>query len=202
MIDQWAEWLSNITFPVFLTYIAAVASSIICTGMYYVRRMAKVKAKIRSESELRRLEILSNYAEDLMAKRIEVYKECYSTLSEFVKVSLGFRSGRKEYVGVSRDQLSEFNEKLSDWDSKYAIFLSGGATGKVFHLRKSVRDALSSFDTLSEGDGFLKKEEFVALLKKIESAEVALKTDIGVLAVDAFISIARPEGYTDHTVTV
>src|SRR5262249_26985029 len=134
--------------------------------------------------------------ENLLGERLSCYRECFALLSEFLKVALGFRDLKNGFRPVTISELSALNARLSDWDSAHALLLSGDAGGRFYQLRACIRDLLQSGQRPEQSDA-LNEKDFRRLVKHIERVELALKTDVGVFAVDEFLALSRPEKYTD-----
>lgn len=151
-----------------------------------------------SRAELRRLQLQthSEYADALLKARLEYYPELYSIVSEFVKQVWGFRSGRLGYVGASGSQLQDLSSRVNDWDSKHAILMSMDTSGALWSLRKAVQEKVRC---IPSEDISLTLEEiaYKDIGEKIAAVELAMKTDLGVFAVEEYLSLTRPTRYAD-----
>jgi hypothetical protein len=187
MLEQlwaWAETLKPLgVWGHLLTFLLSVFT----TTLFFARYIAT------SRAEIRRLR-LETRNQNLLGARLACYKECFALLSEFQKVTFGYRDGRNEHRSVTVEELSTLNAALSNWNSAHALLLSGDAGGRFYLLRGCIRDLLRALQ-LAGQDELLAEKRLYELVRHIHRVELALKTDIGVFAVDEFLALSRPKNY-------
>ena len=181
------EWIKSLGV---LGHLLTFSLSAVTTALFFARYAAS------SRAELRRLQLQtrSEYAEELLKTRLEVYPELYNVISEFIKHVWGFRSGDFGYVGATGAQLSELSTKISDWDSKHAILMSMEVSGALWLLRTAVQQKVSSIPK-EDMNSIVEEGDFKNIGDKMVAVELALKTDLGVFAVEEYLRLARPKHY-------
>jgi hypothetical protein len=195
MLDSIKETLEALNSFGAWGHLLTFGASVLTTAFFFLRYAANSRAEIRRL----RLEIRSQYADQLMRQRLRHYTACYALLSEFAKRSLGFRVAEMRDPGVSRTELEALSDALSDWDSQHSLLMSSDATEKIYQLRVALREMLTALPTVTP-DAKLDFDSFRSLLGQIEKVEVALKTDLGIFAVDDFLRLPRPSYYSDSTI--
>lgn len=172
-------------------HILTFAGSVLTTTLFFLRYTANARAELRRL----RLEIRNQYADQLLKQRLECYPECYRLLSDFIKVGRGFSSGRRGYAAIPIEQIITVNDSINSWDSEHAILMSNDAGRKIYELRIELQRAITA---LAENSGAaMDAKAFEVIADKMAIVEIALKTDIGVFAVDEFLNLARPTYYSE-----
>jgi hypothetical protein len=119
-------------------------------------------AKYKVASETRRHREF--FIEKLFDIRINIYPGFYNYLSLFAK--------KIEEQKIDNDELEEFLNHLSDWESKNSIFVSPLTEQILIQIRRVCRKYLKN--------GFSKSVLNKELKRKIYSLEMALKKELGV----------------------
>jgi hypothetical protein len=132
----------------------------------------------QTNAELQKLraEIRQDYANKLLEKRVEIYPDLYARLSTFTK---SVRSNRN----VSKKMIKDVFEQVSEWDVKFAVFLSGNTNELLYRFRNKLSGLLS----MAEADirkEFDAPEAIGELIRAADEVKLALKTDLGIFVVE------------------
>jgi hypothetical protein len=137
----------------------------------------------QTNTELQKLrsEIQQTYASKLLEKRLEVYPDLYFLLSDFMK---------KIEAGIaSKSDIDELHHRTSDWNSRYAVFFSGHTGGISYRFRQMLLE-LTRMPDEEYRRKFESPEAVRELRHRVGEVELALKSDLGIYAVE-FSDLAK-----------
>jgi hypothetical protein len=141
-------------------------------------------------AELQRLrsEIQNIYATKLLDKRIEVYPNMYLLLSDFMK--------KIEAGTFSQNDIDQLHRRVSEWNSRNAIFFSGGTGYVSYHFRQLLME-LSTIRHEEYQARFETPEAVKELKRRVAEFELGLKSDLGIYAVEFSDLSKRFKSYRD-----
>ena len=141
--------------------------------------------QVKSATKKLKLEYHQKATEQLFLKRFEIYPKLHSILLAFTKKRWG--------EGLSKNDLNELIDKLDEWETLNAIFVSPLGLSKIRRARIAfgeVNDKLQSEERLSNN----KTKKVMA---EIYSLTMLLKTELGVLEADDFHNPIKTEKWSE-----
>lgn len=153
-----------------LTLLGAILSVII--------GYSKTLRTIDTELHKQHYGVLNIYAKGLFEKRLSVYSELYSILSNAVKI-IDYPDLFTEPVNIV-----DIENKLNEWDSNYGLLLTKESGARAMTVRKALRTLSSKFTTIH--DCLKDHESKEKLEESLVGLEVALRVDLGVYAVESW----------------
>ncbi len=145
--------------------------------------------KTNSEIEKLRKEILQDFNVKLFEKRLEVYPELHSYLSQLIKVI--------QFGTISQETFKEIFEKIQIWDSKNSILFSG-TTGLIsYELRLKIANILKKNNAELTKE-FTSLESKTELRHEIQKLELALKSELGIYAFKAPVTIGEFKDFRSY----
>lgn len=150
---------------------AAIISSVIAfCGVVLTLIITNKRSKSLIDAEFQKIktQILQSYGDRILQKRMEIYPLLYSILSSFQK--------KVQFGKLTVSDVSEFKNKIEEWDSPNALFLSDKAQRRVYDFRKYVNTELVKMSNQE-----LNNKDFLEQLRiEIRNVETILKNDIGI----------------------
>jgi len=131
--------------------------------------------QVNTEVQKLRTEIQQTYASKLLEKRIEVYPALYKLLSDFGKVV------RND--AISTELIMDLLTHTREWDSNYAIFMSGYAGRTLYEFQKWLND-LANLPEDKFIDEWDTTEKRWVLRREASKVELAIKRDLGIYIVE------------------
>jgi len=155
-----------------LTAIIALLGVLLSAFISYRVSLRQTKIEFDKHSE----QIKQEFSRRLFEKRMSVYPELYSFLSNFGK-SLVFGT-------PSKKDLELLFSQIQNWDSLNAILFSAPTGLPVYHLRIKIYELLKKPE--SELSKILNSpEDQKNLIREIQEVELALKTELGIYAIES-----------------
>lgn len=154
----------------------AAAGVIIAAAVSYItsQRQARIEIqKFRAETQ-------RDYGGKLLEKRLEVYPELYSYISDFIKLM--------RYGEISSAALRELFNRFQEWDTKNAILFSAFTHGVCSPVRHQL-GALSEKSDEELRREFQSWESKNALKKELQKVELALRHELGVFAFESPLDV-------------
>jgi hypothetical protein len=148
-----------------------VAAWVAIVGVVISAGVSWMVARHAASTELRKqqLDLFKSYAEGLQKERLQTYPALYSLFSDSLK---DFQRGT-----LTREGLAAMLPRFQQWDSAHSLLLSRSAANVMFDVQWYLHDLLSDRAALTP-------EACQAIAARFETAELALKQDLGVFAVE------------------
>lgn len=167
--------------------------TLIGVGLSVAASLYATSRQTRNELNKLRFEMQRLYSDKLLEKRLQIYPGLYFLLSNFQK--------KVEVENISKEDVKQIYEQTNDWNSKNALLFSGDTGYISFNFRQTLRKLLSMHE-----EDFLKytqsSDSFSNLKQTVAEFELALKSDIGIYAVEFSDTSKRFSSYhvLDETV--
>lgn len=169
-----------------------VLTSIIALGGVFLSAIISYRVSLRQtkiELDKHSEQIRQEFSRRLFEKRLLVYPELYSFLSEFGKTLV--------FGNPSRKDLELLFSQIQNWDSLNSILFSAPTGLSVYQFRIRINDYLKKSE--SEILEFLNSpENRKSLIKELQSVELALKAELGVYAIESPTKIKDFASYKSY----
>ena len=157
-------------------------SAIFSAGVAFVVAWLSSRRTIRLEINKLRLATQQLAFSELLKVRIQEYPKLYSILSDLGKIA------RDESVAVN---LEDIRDRIEQWDSAHAIFMTRETSNKCHNFRSILRRAAKP-----QSDRRISGE----LLRAAEELELALRSDMGIHGISMLgmdLAPTQRDSYTD-----
>ena len=157
--------------------IEIITSIIALSGVFISVLVTYIATKKQFKTEIKKVHstIEQDYLKMILAKRIETYPKIYFELHEFMRLIFDHNP--------SLEELKQFDEKLADLNSQYAVFI-GARTGDIFYkLRRYLNTIIVKIKEKGQ-DEIESEDRRNALRKNIQKLEIGLKKDLGIFLVE------------------
>lgn len=157
--------------------------------------------KISAEFKYRRTELSNLYSTNLLQKRLETYPDMWFYLSDYAKIMERFLDADGQSRVATIENLCEFSNNISIWDSKNGHLISANSAASSYALRDKIREII--LNRQSQGDrGHITRNEYLSISEYLTRLEVSLRTDLGIYEVEKLEGRRVLRGYEDVSRTV
>lgn len=133
------------------------------------------KKQIKTEIKKVHVAIEQNYLKMIIAKRIEIYPKIYYELHEFMRLIIDH--------DPTLDELKNFEKKLAELNSLYAVFISARTSDIYYRLRRYLYMIINKIK--EKGQNKIESEDRKYVLHKhIQKIEIGLKKDLGIYLIE------------------
>ncbi len=168
-----------------LTAIIALGGVFLSALISYGISLRQTKIELDKHSE----QIRQEFSRRLFEKRMSVYPELYSFLSDFIK--------KVHFGDPNRDDVEQLFSQIQSWDSKNAILFSAKAGRVAYYLRTKLFELLKKSEP-EMIDFLVNQNNQKQLILDIQAVELSLKSELGVYAIESPTEIGEFTYYENY----